>query len=92
MFTETQLEKRSRRLRFLDAKVNAVLLSMQNGCALHLSYANGQSTWLLSDGRYVSPNVARVVVNLPNIVGVGDALPIFGAQSQTWRFANDEEG
>ena len=80
-----ELKKQSRRLRRLDAKVAEVMASMQSGSALHLAFSGGQPTWRLSSGVHVAPDVARLVIGLPNIVGVGDTLPIPGALSQTWR-------
>jgi hypothetical protein len=91
MLSHQQLEKRSRRLRRLDAKVNEVLATMRNGTALLLSFhSGGEETWRLSNGVHVSADVARMVTHLPNIVGVGDSL-FADVPSQTWRLVNEED-
>src|SRR5262245_56105335 len=87
MITTHQLTNQSRRLDRLNAKVAEVLASMQAGSTLLLAYGSGGLTWRLSTGRYVAPEVARLVIKHPNIIGVGDTLPIIGAPSQTWRCA-----
>lgn len=86
-FSVQQLKNQSRRVDRLNGKVADVLASMRSGSALHLAFGSvGQPTWRLSSGRYVDPEVARLVTNHRNVVGVGDALPLPGALSQTWRY------
>jgi hypothetical protein len=87
-----RLNAQARRLDRLNSKVARVLASMRAGSALHLAYGSGgQADWRLSNGWPVSPEVARLVINHPTIVGAGDALPIVGeGLSQTWRYIDAE--
>jgi hypothetical protein len=91
MRTVQQWKKQSRRLRRLDAKAAEVVASMRNGSALHLTFGSSQPSWRLSNGMHVAPDVARLVINLPDVTGVGDVLPIPGALSQTWRYVDEED-
>jgi len=87
--TAEQLKTQSRRLDRLNAKAAQVLAFMREGHALHSAFVDGKPAWRVN-GRYVDPQVASLITNNPHVVGVGDALPIIGGPSQTWRYAKDD--
>ena len=67
----------------------AALDEMRSGQALHLYYDRGRAVWVLTDGREVRPDIARLVIDGPSVVGVGDGL--FGdCLGQTWRYVEIE--
>jgi hypothetical protein len=74
-----------------ELRVGQVLGELRRGAVLQLSY-EPRRLWRLSTGEFVSDAVASTVIGLPNVVGVGDALPLFaGELSQTWRFTDGGE-
>ena len=64
-----------------------VLNRMRSGQALHMQYTKYGPRWYLSGGMEVEPDVAECVIELPAVVGVGDAL-FADAHTQTYRFTN----
>jgi hypothetical protein len=75
---------RRQQQRRLDSLL-AVLDEMRGGQALHLYYDGGRGGWVLTDGREVQPEIARLVITQPSVAGVGDGL--FGdCHGQTWRY------
>jgi hypothetical protein len=76
----------SRRLDRRNAKVEEVITAMALGAALHLHFSrHGNAVWMLTDGTYVDDEIARLVIQHPDIAGAGDSL--FGdGLSQTWRY------
>jgi hypothetical protein len=57
-----------------------------HGAALHLGYVDGKPYWALSNGTRVDAAVAGTLIQHPQIVGVGDALPFPGVRVQTYRY------
>jgi hypothetical protein len=64
-----------------------VINEMQRGHALHLTHTRGGDLWVLSNGRRVDGNVARVVTTNTHVVSVNDGL--FPMTPQTWRFVEE---
>jgi hypothetical protein len=88
--TREGLRRKARRLDRRIRSAETVVNRMRGGNALHLFYVFGTPTWTLTDGRRVEPAVAEVVIRHPQIVEVGDALPLGGgAKSQTFRYAEE---
>jgi hypothetical protein len=85
----TTLRNASRRLDRRNAGVATVLKAMRDGQALHVEYFPTGPKWRMSAGRYVKDEVARVVINNEQVVGVGDTLFADGTP-QTWLFAETE--
>ena len=76
--------RRARRLNRLNNGVEFVLDQMRAGASLRCTHRSNSTQWALSSGFEVSANVANLVINRTDIVGVGDSL--FGAElSQTFR-------
>jgi hypothetical protein len=84
---------RERRKKERDLKTaDAVLRAMQvEGVALYVTHLPNTSLWQLSNGTQVPEAVARVVVELPNVIGVGDCLIDDRNASQTFRFVETEK-
>jgi hypothetical protein len=85
--TKNRLERQAKRLDRLNAKVAAVLGAMRDGNALHLQFKRGGEGWRLSDGREVHASTARLVINHPKVVRVGDVL-FTDCLAQTFRYAS----
>lgn len=82
--------------RRLEARVGRIdqakqiLDEMRNGAVLHLQHAKSGPRWVLSTGRQVTDDIAKLVVASASVVGVGDAL--FGeCQAQTYRWWQETE-
>jgi hypothetical protein len=76
--------RRARRLDRLNNGVEFVLDQMRAGASLRCTHRSSSTQWTLSSGFEVSTSVANLVINRPDIVGVGDSL--FGVEfSQTFR-------
>jgi hypothetical protein len=90
--TARRLNTLARRFARLNSKVAETLASVRSGSALLLAFGfGGQLVWRLSNGRRVDPQVAHLLINHPQVAGVGDALPIVGEDlSQTWRYIDAE--
>ena len=84
---------RERRKKERDLKTaDAVLRAMQvEGAALFVTHLPNTSLWQLSNGAQVSEAVARIMVKLPNVIGVGDCLIDDRNASQTFRFVETEK-
>ena len=82
MISTHRLRVQSRRLDRLNAAATTVLHAMRDGLALQAEFGVLGPRWRLSNGRFVTGQVARIVINHPEIVGVGDALFV-GATQQT---------
>jgi hypothetical protein len=87
--TASSLANKRRRLDRHSAGVEQVLGELRRGAALHLSFSP-RKHWRLSSGAFVTDEVARTVIGLPCVIGVGDAL-LAGELSQTFRFTTDGE-
>lgn len=85
-FTEARLEHQAKRIDRQNAKVAMVLAAMRDGNALHMQFKRGGEEWRLSDGREVHASTARLVINHPKVVGVGDVL-FTDCLAQTFRYA-----
>jgi hypothetical protein len=83
-----QQRKRERDLKTADAVLEVMRVE---GAALYVTHLPNRSLWQLSDGTQVPEAVARIVVMLPNIIGVGDALIDDRRSSQTFRFFEAEK-
>jgi hypothetical protein len=79
--TPHELAHKARRLDRHSLSVERVVRELQ------LSFSPRQH-WRLSTGEFISREVAVIVVNLPDIVGVGDTL-FAGELSQTFRFTDE---
>ena len=89
--TPSALHNHSRRLDRLNDGVAAVLLAMRDGATLHLEFYETGPKWRMSNGRYVTDAVARIVITNERVAGVGDTLFADGT-SQTWRYAEELAG
>jgi hypothetical protein len=85
--TPHELAHKARRLDRHSLSVERVVRELRNGATLQLSFSPRQH-WRLSTGEFISREVAVIVVNLPDIVGVGDTL-FAGELSQTFRFTDE---
>src|SRR4051812_33128581 len=65
------------------------LAAMRGGQALYLHYAPQGECWSLSNGQHVAPEVATLLINHPQVTGVGDAL-FSGTRCQTYRYSQGE--
>jgi hypothetical protein len=83
--TVQSVVRTGRRLDRLNRKVEHVVELMRAGASLRCTHRSNSTQWALSSGFEVSANVANLVINRTDIVGVGDSL--FGAEfSQTFRY------
>ena len=73
-----------RRAEFDSAAANRTLNSMRRGQTLHLQYRAGRSLWSLSDGRFVTPQVAALVTSSV-LVQPADAALFPDLPGQCWR-------
>jgi hypothetical protein len=72
--------------RFQDhrrAAAARVILMMARGATLNLMFTKTGSAFTLSDGTYVAPEIAIMVINDVRIISLQDGL--FPALPQTWR-------
>jgi hypothetical protein len=84
--TLAELQKADRRLDRRRREVNRVLAAMQKrGASLHFQYVNGRAIWRTSDGEFVTPEAAVVVIAHGSVTGCGDSL-FASALGQTWRW------
>jgi hypothetical protein len=83
--TVPSLRRIRRRVDRNRLSANRVVALMHNdGLALHCSFERSGNLWWLTDGSRVSPEVAKLVVINPLVVG--DAL-FLNVRSQTYHFA-----
>jgi hypothetical protein len=82
--TPRTLARQARRLDRRNISVEGVLAEMRKGASLHLSHSPRRH-WRLSNGTWVTDEVARTLVDLPQVAAVGDCL-FAGVQSQTYRY------
>ena len=86
--TVQSVVRTSRRLDRLNRKVEHVVELMRAGAALHATHGSKSMQWWLSTGIAVHGDVARLVTQHAEIVGVGDSL--FGPNlSQTFRYVGN---
>ena len=64
----------------------SIIAAMRGGAALQLHFAASGPAWMLTDGTRVHDEVAKLVINHPDIIGCGDGL-FRGLVSQTFRYA-----
>jgi hypothetical protein len=88
--TPDELRLKARRLDRHSLSVERVVRELRNGATLLLSFSPRQH-WRLSTGEFISREVAVTVVNLPDVVGVGDTL-FAGEASQTYRYVGGGDG
>lgn len=74
------------RLERHQASVAHVRAAMRRGASLHLHYANGRALWRLSNGPFVSGEVAKAVTAHHDVIPAGNTL-FAGLPSRTWRLA-----
>jgi hypothetical protein len=67
-----------------------VFEKMRRGVTLHLQHSNGRDLWSLSDGKFVSAAVARLVIANAFVVPAGDGL-FEGVPGQSWRMCEEVE-
>jgi hypothetical protein len=84
--TAAQLQRKHRLLDRRRQGAAAVLIKMQRGRSLNLSFERGMRRWLLSDGTSITDEVAKIVTADHRVVGIGDSL-FRNMPSQTWRWA-----
>jgi hypothetical protein len=82
--TPRELDRKRRHLDRQNCSAELVLGEMRRGAALHLSFSPREH-WVLSSGMFVPDHVARAVIALTTVIGVGDAL-LAGGLSQTFRY------
>ena len=74
-----------------NIRVGRVLNELRRGAVLQLSFSPRRH-WRLSSGPFVTDEVARTVIGLPGVSGVGDTL--FAGElslSQTFRYVDGEK-
>jgi hypothetical protein len=86
--TLAQLQQANRRLDRFRREVNRTLTAMKAGASLHLEYVRGRGLWKLSNGSFVTPEAAAIVIASDAVVGVGDSL-FPDHPGQTWRYFHD---
>jgi hypothetical protein len=69
--TVRELQRRHRRLDRRVNAANAVIACMRRGARLYLTFQRSGPTWVLSDGRKISDEVARLVIADHRVGGVG---------------------
>jgi len=85
--TPTSLRRQAARIDRRRHAADWVDIAMRNGgLALHLSYGPSGASWRLSNGKSVSPEIAKIVIADPDVVSVGDAL-FRDTPAQTFRLA-----
>lgn len=85
--TPQRIRKVQRRLDRQRREAEATTAAMKAGAVLYHQLGGRDPGWILSTGRRVSDEVAKIVCFDHRVVGVGDSL--FGAAlSQTWRWAD----
>jgi hypothetical protein len=89
IYTSRELDRKRRRLDRRNCSVERVLDEMRGGATLHPSFSPREH-WVLSTGAFVTDAIARAVISLPSVVGVGDTL-IAGGLSQTFRYTAEHE-
>jgi hypothetical protein len=81
------LARASRRSQRRVNSVQTVLDQMRGGAALHLHLDRHGPVWVLSGGREVLPDTAKVVIASPSVASAGDCL--FGdMHSQTYQWVD----
>jgi hypothetical protein len=86
--TPNALRRSSRRVDRLNRSVAIVMDAMRNGCTLHAEFCQAGLRWRMSNGRFVSDEVAKIIIIDKRIVGVGDTL-LPSVPSQTFRFVEE---
>jgi len=81
--TPQSLRANSRRLDRRLASVSRVLTELQLGAVLHLTHTRGGDVWTLSNGKFVSPGTAAMVIARADVETMGDGL--FAGTSQSFR-------
>ena len=66
------------------AKAARVITMMSRGQTLNLTFTRYRSAFTLSNGEYVAPEIALLVINDLRVVAQSDGL--FTSLPQTWRF------
>ena len=87
--TFTSLRKSRRRIVSRMEKADHVPREMAGGQSLYLMHTQEGDVWRLSNGKYVSASIARLVIASGSVVGVGDCLFRDESLSQTWRWWRD---
>jgi hypothetical protein len=87
--TAPALAHKARRLDRRNHSVEGVLAAMRQGASLHLSFSP-RPHWRLSTGTWLTDEMARTLINLPNATAVGDAL-FAGELSQTFRYTSEDQ-
>jgi hypothetical protein len=86
--TRHELARKARRLDRHSLSVEQVVGELRRGATLQPSYSP-RRVWRLSSGAFVTDDVARTVIGLRCVTGVGDTL-FAGELSQTYRFTDGE--
>jgi hypothetical protein len=68
-----RLDRQARSLNRHSLRVEQVVAELRRGATLQLSYSP-RPIWRLSSGEFIVNAVARTVIDLPCVVGVGDTL------------------
>jgi hypothetical protein len=83
-----QLALQARKLDRLNTRTVQVVDAMRGGAALQLEFRYGAQRWRLTNGCEVHRDVARIVIQNPNIISVGDVLFV-GMLAQTFRYVEE---
>ena len=86
--TPHELARNVRRLGRHSVSVERVVGELRRGASLQLHYGP-RPIWRLSSGAFVPEEVARTVIGMPCITGVGDTL-FAGELSQTYCFTGEQ--
>jgi hypothetical protein len=81
--TTQSYARHTRRLNQLNRKVEGVLAAMRDGAVLHRLHQPNSVEWKLSTGQTVTTEVARLITESADIVGVGGCLFIKPGVSST---------
>jgi len=83
--TTQSCARHARRQNGLNRKVESVLAAMRAGATLYRVHRPSSVLWALSNGTAITTEVALLITQHAEVVGVGDSL-LGPSLSQTWRF------
>jgi hypothetical protein len=87
--TPARLQKLNRRLDRQRREAQAAFKALRAGAVLVHQFGGRGSGWILSTGKRVSEDVARILTFDHRVVGCGDSL--FGVPlSQSWRWVESD--
>jgi hypothetical protein len=88
--TVQSLRRQAARIDRRRRAADRVVAAMRDGAALRCSHERSGVVWWLSNGRSVSPEIAKFVIVNADIMSVGDSL-FRNVPAQTFCFVNKGE-